>query len=71
MACWLTPCQIESHLGTLDLFKTLTLNAPNDAIAKMMQTTERGVGATRRRALEAASPRAGRIGQADADKLNR
>ena len=28
----------ESHLGTLDLFKTLTLNAPNDAIAKMMQT---------------------------------
>jgi hypothetical protein len=28
----------ESRLGTLDLFKTLTLDAPNDAIAKMMQT---------------------------------
>ncbi len=28
----------ESHLGTLDLFKKLTFNAPNDAIAKMMQT---------------------------------
>ena len=28
----------ESHLRTLDLFKKLTLNASNDAIAKMMQT---------------------------------
>ncbi|MGB5194922.1 MAG: hypothetical protein WBN70_18195 [Polyangiales bacterium] len=28
----------ESRLGTLDFFKTLTLDAPNDAIAKMMQT---------------------------------
>lgn len=28
----------ESRLGTLDLFKKLTLNAPNDAIAKLMKT---------------------------------
>ncbi|MFZ1863223.1 MAG: hypothetical protein WAU39_03285 [Polyangiales bacterium] len=39
----------ESHLGTLDLFKTLTLNAPNDAIAKMMQTLSE---ASTRRAAE-------------------
>jgi hypothetical protein len=28
----------ESRLGSLDTFKTLTLNAPNDAIAKHMKT---------------------------------
>jgi hypothetical protein len=28
----------ESRLGTLDFFKTLTLDAPNDAIAKLMKT---------------------------------
>lgn len=39
----------ESRLGTLDLFKTLTLNAPNDAIAKMMQTLSE---ASTRRASE-------------------
>lgn len=39
----------ESRLGTLDLFKTLTLDAPNDAIAKMMQTLSE---ASTRRASE-------------------
>jgi hypothetical protein len=39
----------ESRLGTLDLFKTLTLNAPNGAIAKMMQTLSE---ASTRRASE-------------------
>lgn len=39
----------ESRLGTLDLFKTLTLNAPNNAIAKLMQTLSE---ASKRRAAE-------------------
>ncbi|MBK7977567.1 MAG: hypothetical protein IPK07_31370 [Deltaproteobacteria bacterium] len=39
----------ESHLGTLDLFKTLTLNAPNDAVAKLMHTLS---DASKRRASE-------------------
>ncbi len=39
----------ESRLGTLDLFKTLTLNAPNDAVAKLMHTLS---DASKRRASE-------------------
>jgi hypothetical protein len=39
----------ESGLATLDLFKTLTFNAPNDAIAKLMQTLS---DASKRRASE-------------------
>ena len=39
----------EAHLGTLDLLKTLTFNAPNDAIAKLMHTLSE---ASTRRAAE-------------------
>jgi hypothetical protein len=39
----------ESRLGTLDFFKTITLNAPNDAIAKLMKTLS---DASKRRAGE-------------------
>lgn len=39
----------ESRLGTLDLFKTLTLDAPNDAIAKLMKILS---DASERRAAE-------------------
>jgi hypothetical protein len=39
----------ESGLGTLDLFKTLTLVGPNDAIGKMMKTLGE---ASKRRASE-------------------
>jgi hypothetical protein len=39
----------ESRLGTLDLFKTLTLDAPNDAVTRIMQTLS---DASKRRASE-------------------
>jgi hypothetical protein len=39
----------ESRLGTLDLFKTLMLDAPNDAIAQLMKTLS---DASKQRAAE-------------------
>jgi hypothetical protein len=39
----------ESRLGTLDFFKSLTLDAPNDAIAKLMKTLS---DASKHRAVE-------------------
>jgi hypothetical protein len=39
----------ESRLGTLDFFKTLMLDAPNDAVAKLMKTLS---DASKRRASE-------------------